>query len=92
MTKKTILSSIFAIALVAVAGMGITKSVNNDANLSDLALANVEALADSESGGGGYYDCKQGTESSHGTREFWCGTCSDTKINKSGITGGCRLN
>ncbi len=32
--------------------MGITKSVNNDANLSDLALANVEALADSESGGG----------------------------------------
>lgn len=52
MTKKTILSSIFAIALVAVAGMGINKSVNNDANLSDLALANVEALAADETGNG----------------------------------------
>ena len=28
MTEKTILSSIFAIALVAVAGMGINKEVN----------------------------------------------------------------
>ncbi len=55
MTKKTILSSIFAIALVAVAGMGINKSVNNDANLSDLALANVEALAQTETGQG--FDC-----------------------------------
>jgi len=41
MTKKTILSGIFAIALVAVAGMGINRSVNNDANLSDFALVNV---------------------------------------------------
>lgn len=50
MTKKAILSSVFAIALVAVAGMGISKSVNHNANLSDLALANVEALAQSEAG------------------------------------------
>ncbi|MDD3968187.1 NVEALA domain-containing protein [Proteiniphilum propionicum] len=55
MTKKTILSSIFAIALFAVAGMGINKSVNNNANLSNLALINVEALAQGE--GGGTTDC-----------------------------------
>ena len=50
MTKKTILSSIFAIALFAVAGMGINKSVNNNANLSNFALVNVEALAQAETG------------------------------------------
>ncbi|WP_436414977.1 NVEALA domain-containing protein [Petrimonas sp.] len=50
MSKKTILSSIFAIALVVVAGLGINKSVNSDVYLSDLALANVEALAQTETG------------------------------------------
>ncbi|MDD3968181.1 MULTISPECIES: NVEALA domain-containing protein [unclassified Proteiniphilum] len=48
MSKKTVLSSIFAIALVTVAGMGINKSVNKDTALSNLALSNVEALATPE--------------------------------------------
>ena len=65
--------------------------MKSDANLY-LVLTNVEALADTESGGGTYYDCQQGTETSHGTREFWCGTCATTNISKSGITGGCELN
>ena len=55
MSKKAILSTVFAIALVAVAGFGINKSVNNDMNLSDLALANVEALAQTETGQG--FEC-----------------------------------
>ena len=46
--KKIILSSIFAVALLATAGWGMNKNMNNDANLSDLALANVEALAQDE--------------------------------------------
>lgn len=45
MSKKAILSTVFAIALVAVAGFGINKSMNSGTNLSNLALANVEALA-----------------------------------------------
>lgn len=90
--QKKFLSGLFALALFATVGYGVQKSLKNNANLSDLALNNVEALADSESGGGKYYDCQQGTESSHGTTEFWCGTCSWTKISKSGITGGCKLN
>ena len=50
--KKKILSGVFALALHATAGFGVNKSMSNKAQLSDLALANVEALADSESGGG----------------------------------------
>ena len=41
--------------------------MNDNANLSELALANVEALTSGESGGGGkYYDCKQNIEVSNG--------------------------
>lgn len=46
--KKVLLSSIFAVALIATIGFGVNKSMNSDANLSDLALSNVEALAQGE--------------------------------------------
>ena len=35
---KKVLSSIFAVALIATAGYGVNKSMKSDANLSDLAL------------------------------------------------------
>ena len=47
--KKKILSGVFALVLLATAGFGVHKSMKSDADLSDLALANVEALADNES-------------------------------------------
>ena len=50
MTKKTILNGIFAIVLVAVAGFGIN-NMNKGTTLSDLGLANVEALANGETPG-----------------------------------------
>ncbi|ULB33759.1 NVEALA domain-containing protein [Proteiniphilum propionicum] len=53
--KKKILSGVFALALLATAGYGVNKSMNGNANLNDLALANVEALAQSESS-----DCPNG--------------------------------
>ena len=90
--RKKIFSGVFAIALLATAGWRVNKSLSNDAGLSDLALSNVEALADGESGGGRYDDCLQGDESSYGTNEFYCGTCSWKNIKKSGKTGGCTLN
>ena len=43
-------SGLFALALLATAGFGVNKSMSNKAQLSDLALANVEALASGESG------------------------------------------
>ena len=48
--KKKILSGIFALALLITAGYGVSKSMNGDADLSVLALSNVEALANGESG------------------------------------------
>ena len=40
--KKRILSGMFALALLATAGYGVQKTMKSEANLSDLALANVE--------------------------------------------------
>ena len=48
--KKKILSGVFALVLLATAGFGVHKSMNGNAGLSDLALVNVEALANGESG------------------------------------------
>ncbi len=50
--KNKIFSSVFALALLATAGYGVNKRMKSDANLNDLALSNVEALADNEIGHG----------------------------------------
>lgn len=54
--KKKIYSGAFALALLVAAIVGVQESKKNDVLLNDLALTNVEALANGESGGGGY-DC-----------------------------------
>lgn len=46
--KKKILMGAFALALLVTAGFGVNKSMKSDADLSDLALLNVEALATGE--------------------------------------------
>ena len=46
--KRKLISSVFALALLATVGFGVNKSLNSNSNLSDLALANIEALANSE--------------------------------------------
>jgi|AGTN01.2.fsa_nt_gi hypothetical protein len=56
--KKKILSGIFALTLLVTAGYGVNKGMKSDVNLSDLALNNVEALANGESGG--YRGCTSG--------------------------------
>jgi len=62
--KKKILSGLFALALLVATGYGVSKSTKSNANLSDLALTNVEALAQSENGGSYSCDsyCKQDSE------------------------------
>ena len=60
--KKNIVSGIFALALLVTAGYGVNKSMKSNANLSDLALSNVDALANEESGGDYYiYHREDGT-------------------------------
>ncbi len=48
--KKKILSAGFALALLVAATAGVLESKKNNIILNDLALANVEALANGESG------------------------------------------
>ena len=60
--KKKFISGVFALALLVIAGYGVNRSMNSKANLSDLALQNVLALADVENpdpgeGGGGNETC-----------------------------------
>lgn len=43
--KKKLLSGLFALALLATAGIGVIESKKNEVVLNNLALANVEALA-----------------------------------------------
>lgn len=47
MKKKTLLG-LFVLIFLATAGFGVNKSMKSDASLSDLGLANVKALAQSE--------------------------------------------
>ena len=53
---KKVVKLAFVAAFVAVAGYGVYANQTSDA-ISDLALANVDALAQGESGGGGSYCC-----------------------------------
>jgi hypothetical protein len=53
---KKVIKLAFVAAFVAVAGYGVYANQTSNA-MSDLALANVEALAQGESGGGGSYCC-----------------------------------
>lgn len=46
--KKKLLSGVFALALLVATGYGVNQSMKSEANLSDLALMNVEALATNE--------------------------------------------
>lgn len=46
--KKNIVKYVLAVAVVAVAGMGVYQSQNRGIELSGVSLANVEALASGE--------------------------------------------
>ena len=71
--RKKIFSSVFALALLATAGWGVNKSLSNDAGLSDLALSNVEALANGEESD----FCKWRTECWSG---HWFAVCDESGI------------
>lgn len=60
--KFKFLKGLVASAVVALIGYGVSKSVNNsNAELSELALANIEALAQSEGGWGVKIPCLPAT-------------------------------
>ena len=50
-TIKKVLSGLFALALLATTAVGVAESKKSETTMSDLALANIEALAFNEGGG-----------------------------------------
>ncbi len=71
--KKKILSGVFAFAIMVTAGYGVNKVSNGDRDLSYLALSNVEALANGESGDGN--TCYNSITTKDASQVFYCGTC-----------------
>lgn len=51
-TKKKFLPGLFALFLLATTAVGVVESKKSEATMSNLAMANVEALADNEIGNG----------------------------------------
>ena len=79
--RKKILSGVFALALLATAGLGVNRSLKSDAGLSDLALANVEALAQGEDGTNvGYCYMEQSFSSNNGWKKFCDSRTNDNTI------------
>lgn len=72
--KKKVLSGLFAITLLVATGYGVSQNLKSNTDLTFLALTNVEALADGESGSGG--TCYNSITTKEASRVFYCGTCS----------------
>lgn len=71
--KKKILGVVTVAAIVVMAGWNFNQS-KNEVVLSDLALANVEALANGETGEG--KDCYNTITKQKSSKVFYCATCS----------------
>ena len=95
--KRTILTTLFVITIAAVAAWNVSMHQNRDKpEMSDLALANVEALALNENDGNGdrhLLSCSQSV-SSEGNEYFthvtYCGTCSPIKVRRAWDSNTCR--
>lgn len=84
--KKNILLSVLLLALLATAGYVVHKSMKSDAGLNDLALANVEALANGEMKGSG--TCYNSITLKEGSNVIlYCGTCRYIPGTKSWFSG-----
>jgi hypothetical protein len=79
--KKKILGGIAILAIAALAAFNVNLNLAQESNMSPLALANVEALAQSEGGGGTTYyvnPCPKhsGNECSSKSSPYGCKTLS----------------
>ena len=77
--RKKVFSGVFALVILLIAGYGVNRSMNSYADLSDLALKNVLALAQIENPGSG--------EEGGGDGTLWTrldGDCTYTFTGKAG--------
>ncbi|MDR1582921.1 MAG: NVEALA domain-containing protein [Prevotellaceae bacterium] len=91
--KKGILGGVAAIVIAVLAGVNMNMSSQSKNLLSDLALANVEALARGEAGGGAYLQCSttlSGQEGQPGlTHVTYCATCSPILSTVQSLNSTC---
>ena len=59
MMKKKISVGLFAFAVMTVAGYGLNRSMQRDADLSDMALSNIEALGQNNENSGHKYERRE---------------------------------
>lgn len=89
MKKKKLAA--FVVAVVAViAGYNIFLT-KKTVTLSDLALVNVEALANDESGSGNTVTCYSSSSSKSGSTYYDCGSCSK-QFNSQGTGSSSTCN
>jgi uncharacterized Rmd1/YagE family protein len=91
--KKIVLSSIAILAIAAIVSFNV--SINKQSNaLSEISLANVEALAAEDyntKDGSSMYNCEVGSPNIFGESVRWCGSCEGAKLVITG-TGKCKKN
>lgn len=71
--KTTIFKLTFAAALAIIAGVTATRAQDKENMLSDVNLANVEALIEGEHGSG---TCYRSITEQSGSYILYCGTCT----------------
>lgn len=59
MMKKKISVGLFAFAVMTVAGYGLNRSMQQDADFSDMALSNIEALGQNNENSGHKYERRE---------------------------------
>lgn len=90
--KKKFFSGLFALALLLTAGYGVNQSMKSNTGLSDLALANVEALAQSENPGPITISCNYADLADDvfsGTFMWRCQGCSYAICKNRGSSSTC---
>lgn len=73
--RKKIFAALVVAVCVGFAGYNVMKSQNDKGALSDLLMANVEALADDE-GSGNSVTCYSSSRSKSGSTYYDCGGCT----------------
>jgi uncharacterized Rmd1/YagE family protein len=79
-----VISIVFVVAVAVVAAWNFSQN-QDEAALSDLALENVEALADGESGNGSI--CYNTITTQTGIQTLYCGTCTYVSGSLSWVSG-----
>jgi hypothetical protein len=84
MNRKLLYFTVVVVIAVAT-GWNVSRNMNGKAPFSDVSLANVEALAD-ENGGGGN-TCYNTITTKDGVQTLYCGTCTYISGAPSWVSG-----